>query len=354
MRSLPTTPVLLIAAACAAAPALASDAPSTQLQAAEPRRADSDKPWSRGVSEESRQKALEAFRQGNLLLKDSVFVHAAARYRDALQHWDHPAIHYNLVLALLNLDQPVETYEHIEAAMRFGPAALDAEKFEQARAYKAIFEKQISRVDISCEVKGAVVKMDGRDLFVGPGRYKGMVRAGPHTVLASAEGYITNEISRALPAGEVTTIELRLYTNDQLTRYRRTFPLWMQYSAIASGAVLTGGGALLHLQARNAFRSYDGAIRQCALENPAQGGCLPTTSMTQQLRTGRLMQTSAFGGYAVGGALLVGGVALMVVNTATPYRITVDELERERQGGNLTAAPFLAPGAGGLTVAGTF
>ena len=329
---------------------------SAQLAADEPRRGrgEDEKPWSKGVSEDDKQKALEAFRQANLLLKDSVFVHAANRYRDALQHWDHPAIHYNLVLALVNLDQPVEIYEHIESAMRYGPAALDTEKFEQARAYKAIFEKQISRVDISCDIKGAVVKMDGRDLFVAPGRYKGMVRAGPHTIIAGGEGFITNEISRSLPAGEVTTIKLNLYTNEQLTRYKRSFPEWIQWTGIASGLAIAGGGAFLHVQARDTFNSYDAAISDCANQNPTQGGCLPTQQLRGQLAFGRTMQYGALASYGLGGALLVGGVAMMVMNTATPYRISVEEYEKERGISNLAAAPFLVPGAGGLTVAGSF
>ena len=96
----------------------------------------SDRPWAKGVSESDQRRALELFGKGNGLLKDSLFVQAAAQYRAALKSWDHPAIHYNLVLALLNLDQPVEVLQHLEAAMRYGAAPLDADKFNQARAYR--------------------------------------------------------------------------------------------------------------------------------------------------------------------------------------------------------------------------
>ena len=65
-----------------------------------------DRPWAKGVSKERQEAAWEVFREGNALLKDSLFAKAADKYREALKSWDHPAIHYNLALALVNLDQP--------------------------------------------------------------------------------------------------------------------------------------------------------------------------------------------------------------------------------------------------------
>jgi hypothetical protein len=63
-----------------------------------------DRPWVKGVSAADQSAAIELFHEGNGLLKESLFVQAAAKYREALHHWDHPGIHYNLALALLNLD----------------------------------------------------------------------------------------------------------------------------------------------------------------------------------------------------------------------------------------------------------
>ena len=39
--------------------------------------------------------------------------------------WDHPGIHYNLALALLNMDQPVEVYQNLENAIKYGAEPLD-------------------------------------------------------------------------------------------------------------------------------------------------------------------------------------------------------------------------------------
>ena len=104
-----------------------------------------ERPWAKGVPQAKQEKAFALFRDGNSALKESLFVKAAQIYREALQSWDHPAIHYNLALALVNLDQPLETHEHLLAALKYGAAPLDSDKYEQALRYRALVEKQLAK-----------------------------------------------------------------------------------------------------------------------------------------------------------------------------------------------------------------
>lgn len=292
-----------------------------------------ERPWAEGVSQENQQAALALFRSGNVALKDSVFVEAIGKYREALKLWDHPAIHYNLALALLNLDQPLEVHEHLVAATKYGAAPLDTEKLEHARAYKGLIEKQLARVEIACDEPGASVVMDGRPLFQAPGRFEGLVRAGPHTISASKEGHLTNSQSRALPAGEKTRIELKLFTADDLTQYRRKWSAWKPWSVVGTGVALAAGGALLHMQARDSYDAFDLGVTAC-------GGCVPDTGLADQRSRGDTMQTLAFGGYAVGGAALVTGVVLVYMNRLQPYRVD-DQLKQPEP------AVMVAPLVGG-------
>src|SRR5690349_1908096 len=91
-------------------PGAVPDEPSSHGGAAEPvsdataRLKTSERPWAAGVSAERQEAALKHLQEGNGLLKESLFVAAAKVYRQALTEWDHPGIHYNLALALLNLD----------------------------------------------------------------------------------------------------------------------------------------------------------------------------------------------------------------------------------------------------------
>jgi tetratricopeptide (TPR) repeat protein len=298
-----------------------------------------ERPWAQGVSQENQQAALELFRAGNVLLKDSVFVDAIGKYRQALALWDHPAIHYNLALALLNLDQPLEVHEHLVAATKYGAAPLDTEKLEHARAYKGLIEKQLARVEIVCEEPGASVVMDGRPLFQAPGRFEGLVRAGPHTITASKEGHLTNSQSRALPAGEKTSVELKLFTADDLTQYRRKWSAWKPWAVVGTGVALAAGGALLHMQARDNYEAFDLGVTSC-------GGCVPDTGLADRRTRGDTMQTLAMGGYAVGGAALVTGVVLVYMNRLQPYRVDDRVTQPEPA---VTVAPLVGGGSRGVS-----
>lgn len=298
-----------------------------------------ERPWARGVSPENQKAAQELFRAGNVRLKESVFLEAIGKYREALALWDHPAIHYNLALALLNLDQPLEVREHLEAAMRYGVAPLDAEKLEHARAYKNLVEKQLARVEVSCDVPGASVVMDGRPLFTAPGRFEGWVRAGPHTLVATREGYLPNNLSRSLPAGETTRIELQLFTAEDLTQYRRRWSAWKPWAVVGAGVAVAAGGGLLHAQARESYREFDAGVMAC-------GGCVPDAGLADNRSRGDTLQTLAIGGYAVGGAALVTGVVLVYMNRLQPYQVDTPGAPPPEQ--SITVAPVVGGGTQGV------
>jgi len=270
--------------------------------------------WAKGVSPADQQKALALFKDGNALLKDSVFVQAAAKYREALSHWDHPAIHYNLVLALLNLDQPIEVQQHLVAAMKYGPEPLDKEKYEQAKAHKIVIEAKLARVQITCEEPGAQVKMDGRPLFMAPGKYEAFVRPGPHTIVATKEGFLTNEVSRALPAGETVNLDLKLMTAADLTEYRRKWSVWMPWTVVGAGALVAVVGGGLHYGGAEKVREFDAGVESC-------GGCVPSEDLSDARRTGGTMQKVAVTSYAAGGAALITGAVLVYMNRLQAYAI---------------------------------
>ena len=330
---------------------IATPGVAQQQQPSELGTGDQQRPWAKGVSAEQQAKALALFRDGNFLLKNSLFPKAVEKYREALKLWDHPAIHYNTALALLNLNEPLELHEHLVSAMRYGAAPLDSDKFERAQTFKTLVEQQLSHVEVSCEVPGAQVSLDGKVLFSAPGHYEGLVLPGAHTFSAEGPGYPRNDRKRTLTPGEKYTLPFKLYTDEELTRYSRHWDAWKSWAVVGAGVAVAGGGGLLHLQARKSFDSFDAGVLSC-------GGCMPTKEMASKRSRGDTFQRVAVGSYAAGGAALLTGMVLLYVNRAQPYRISPEELE---QGATappeqpaVSVLPIVGRGEGGVLAAFRF
>jgi hypothetical protein len=346
----PPTPATKLPAAAPAAPA--SSSKTEPMSDATARMQVSDRPWAAGVSAERQEAALKYLQEGNSLLKESLFVEAAKVYRKALAEWDHPGIHYNLALALLNMDQPVEVFQHLQAAVKFGADPLDPEKLDHAKSYLRLVEKQVASVDIRCEVDGAQVTLDGATLFRAPGHYQGLVRAGTHTVTASKQGFTTTSVTEDLAFDKPTVMNLRLYTSADLIGYRRRYPIWRPIAVAGFGGVLLATGAIFTLQAQKNINAFDNSATMVC---PASGCSTtdPNYAGLNDLRNrASTYKTLAAISYIAGGTIAAAGVMLLIMDRSIPYR--VDPEAEHRDVASASLAPFVAPGMAGLAAAGRF
>ena len=273
-----------------------------------------DKPWNRGVSLERRKAARALFLQGNQLIKEPFFARAAARYREALQLWPHPAFHYNLAIAQINLNQRIAAFESLERAMAYGVAPLGEHKYRQALEYRKILEDQLARIVISCDEPGAEVTVDGARVLTGPGQKEVMVMPGARQLVATKPEYLTRSESIVVGPGEQQQIDITPLPIGRLAESRR-WPAWKPWSLVGSGAVLSATGALLHWRAQRGFRSFDEQFdRNCVAT-----GCPDASiaaSLDGQLVTARWQQRSAYIAYGLGGTAVAVGSILTYLNRA--------------------------------------
>ncbi|MEZ4402932.1 MAG: hypothetical protein R3B06_23120 [Kofleriaceae bacterium] len=308
-----------------------------------------ERPWADGVSQAEQQTAVVLFGEGNKLLRDSLFPKAVAKYQEALGHWKHPAIYYNLALALVNLDQPLQILEALDHAMEYGAAPLDADKFDRAKGYKLLVEKQIGQVEYTLSVAGAKLVLDGKEVFTGPGTYSARVRAGEHTVVARAEGYTPVPLTVKILGGTTSAITIPMYTDAELTRESRKMPNWVPYSVLGAGVVVASVGGLLHNSAKGNFDSYDQAVSTCASTDPT-GGCSTLPGGVAAMKaSAESNQRLAFTAYAVGGAAVVAGVVLVILNRPHTYRI-----DPTRGAADLALTPVVGRDLSGLALSGSF
>lgn len=310
-----------------AAPALAQ---SSELGVGEQR------PWARSVSQQEQQAADALFQEGNIQLHGALFVKAAETYRRALQHWDHPAIHYNLALALLTLNRPLEFHASLEGALRYGGEPLDEGKRNRARQLKALVEQQLlTRLELICDVPGSSVKMGEEPLCNAPARFVRWVLPGEVTFTATKEGYPSNLRRRTLRSGETVTLHFKMYTEEELTQHTQRWAAWKPWAMLGAGAAIAASGGLFYAQARANHQDFDTGVRSCI-------GCELTPELTARRLRGDRLQRVASGAYTAGGAALVTGFALLYANRPKTRVLTPDEHEQDM---NLTPVLGKHPGA---------
>ena len=297
-------------------------------------------PWSDGVSPDSQELALALFRGGNQLLRESELRAAIEKYDAALEHWDHPRIHYMRSRALIFTNQPIAAYRSVGKALRYDGKALKPEQLEQALLSKQLLEQQVTELDITCEVEGAEVTMNGELLFRGPGRIKRLQRVGRYQLTASKPGHITVSQHIDLKPGSTDAMHIALPTIAEMTVTTRRWASWKPQAVIAAGSALGLVGGFLHWRGNKGVALFDGDF-----PDTCPAGCRDDdpTSPIARARRAHWQQRAGVAAYALGGTALATGLVLLFANRPESFRLD----ERQDVPG-ITVTPALSGSAATL------
>lgn len=278
-----------------------------------------ERAYNRGVPMARRVEARALFKEGNRLMSVPSFLQAARKYQAALALYRHPVFYFNLALAQFNLVQPVESYEHFGAAMAYGPEVLGELSYQRAQQYRRRLAEQLARVEVACAQAGAEVTLDGRVLFIGPGRYEGMVTPGAHQLVASRAGFVPETERLVLSAGEHRQVELSLARPERVLAVRR-WPVWRPWAVVVGGAAALAVAGALDWQGDRVLADYDAAV---AARCSGEDGC-ETASLAAELRAERARGLSfdrrATVVYAVGATAIASGAVLLFLNRERTLR----------------------------------
>ena len=277
-------------------------------------RADGVEPWAAGVTDAEQAVALDLYEQGNVEFQASRFAQALAKYGDALKHWNHPAIHFNMAVCLINLDQPLEARVHLEKALEFGAPALGAEIYSQGLTYKHSLDGQIARVAIACSEPGAVVTLDGTNMFTSPGEAERFVLPGRHQVVATKPGFLTSSETLDLQPAKLTKYDVRLVAFKSTAKLVRRWQPWVPYAVVAGGVAVAGVGALFYRAASDNFARYDAGVRSNCPRGCDAAMAAALGDVNARKQRGEVEQGVAFSLFATGGAALIAGLVGIVLN----------------------------------------
>ena len=277
------------------------------------------KPWATGVSDAEQTRALEIYRHGNTQFEDAHYTEALALYREALTHWDHPGIRFNMVVCLVNLDQPVEAYEDLGKALQYGAAPLGTANYEQGLTYKKLLLGQLATVEVKSEERGAEVTFDGAVLFTAPGDVTKLVVPGSHQIVATKSGYSPATIPLVLLGGKTVVEDVKL-TPFAPTRIVRRWAPWKPWLVLGAGAAVAIAGGILEVRAHDNYDSYDAGFTQTC-----PGGCGGPTQMPVPASLASLEHRARVDNDVGVGMLVGGGVAVVAglvgIYLAQPYAV---------------------------------
>jgi hypothetical protein len=309
-----------------------------------------DVPWIRGVPLERRLAAREVFLEANALARKRFFATAAARYKQAIELWDHPAFAYNLALTQLQLDQLIEAYANLERAIAYGPAPL-GDRYENARNQLALIGAELSPLQVACSEPGARVMLDGKLLFTGPGQYRGMVRPGAHQLVATRRGLTPLVEQIVTSPGEQASFSL-VFEYPEVEISHRPWPAWRSYSVAGAGAVLLLAGVVLDSHSTRMFDDYTRDFRsECPTGCP---GAMRPRALDERRARAETEQRAAVITYVAGGAVLTTSLVLTYFGRERTTRRRVQPALDESPAPRPSVAPLVTPGVIGLSAGARF
>ena len=270
-----------------------------------------DKPWTKGVTPEQKEKAQALLGEGNQLFLESKHLEALAKYREALALYDHPQIRFNITRCLINLDRKTEAYENIEAALRYGKAPLD-NLYEEAKNYESLLKSQIAELEVRCTEPNAKVTVDGQAFATCPATKTIQLLPGNHEVVGRKSGFLTLTRDLVVLPGPQKPVDLTLVTLADATITQRRWATWKPWAVVGGGAFVGGIGLLLELQARSTRAEYADLLSSLCSDKPCPTGTVSDSTW----KRAELEHVIAMSVVGVGGAAVATGIALLIMNRA--------------------------------------
>ena len=113
-------------------------------------------------TDDSISRAEALYEKGNEFFLRNQYLSALAKFRRAVELWDHPKIRFNMAVCHAQLAEPIEAYRNLLEALRDSP--FTGEKAEMATRMKSSLRAQIGLVRLRATQRGTAMTVDGQRL----------------------------------------------------------------------------------------------------------------------------------------------------------------------------------------------
>ena len=313
--------------------------------AAAPARADTQ-PWSVGVTDAKKAEAQKYLDAGNALFLDKKYAEALDKYKAAVAAWDHPAIRFNIVRCLIQLDRAVDASDNLKLALKYGSAPLEEAVYTEALSYEKLLANQIGDLTVRCQQPGVTITLDGQRLASCPATETRRVAPGPHQLVGTKTGLLTSTVEVVVLGGKAQEVPIKLAPLAQAARIEHRWATWIPWVVFGSGFAIAGIGGVLDLNAAADMDSYDRTVAQ----NCSQIACMDGDP---RLSTVNGLDGSARTKSAVAVSVMIAGAATVATGAVMLYlnrgrTVYPESIER------VTPVVMPVPGGAALSLTGSF
>lgn len=284
-------------------------------------------PWAQGVTPAQKAQAQKHLEDGNAFFLKQQYKEALEQYQAAIGEWDHPAIRFNIVRCLIQLDKPVAASENLQAALKYGAEPLEEAVYTEALSYQKLLANEIGDLEVTCSQSAVKVTVDGKELLTCPGKGKRRVEPGSHSIVATKDGFLTKEVRAVVVGGKSETVDIKLIPLEKAAKVVHRWPTWIPWVVFGGSIGVAGFGALIQFDASDRMNQYDQrvasacSVRGCQLENPmTDEERMLADDLNNQRESAERRNKIAIGVISVGAAgALIGGVLLFMNRGQTVY-----------------------------------
>ncbi len=162
------------------------------------------------AQDESTEKARARFFQGVEFYKEGSFEAALAEFKQAYRLSPSYRVLFNVGQTYFELHDYANSYLTLKEYVQRGGDDLPATRRAQVEELFAKLEKRIARIDITCNVDGADIRVDEISAGISPLPLPILVNAGPRRISAIKAGYPVTAQIVTVAGGEETTLTLEM------------------------------------------------------------------------------------------------------------------------------------------------
>jgi hypothetical protein len=291
---------------------------------------------------EPRAAAREHYERGLTLAENRAYDAALAEFDLAYAKSPHFAVLYNIGLCQVALGRPLPALEALSRYLREGGAEVPSERRAQVEAQIAELESRFAELSVTADRPGTLIAVDGREVGRTPLERPLRLPAGAHEISAATDGALVASRRIDLGEKEQRTVDFAVASAAMPNVASPAFPAspehlpppllgldypsereepaasapWRTAGYVLAGAGIAAGvGGIVHY-AWNRGRHDDWQAEQDRLSSEPPPVDYHERAVANNELADSIGHASAVtvGLFVASGALLAGGVALVVVD----------------------------------------